>query len=103
MQHLGFWVPDLREAVTRAVERGATLGHATFQKDGSGFAQLTATAPPKTFVQAIDPDRPAYVDPGLGGIQIEFTSPASIQRKRALMGDDFANVFVLPPWERADT
>lgn len=100
MQHLGFWVPDLQEAVRQALERGATLSHAGFRPDGSGFAQFSAASSPEALIGAIDADRPAFVDPGIGGMQVEFTSPSSIGRKRELMGDDFLNVFDLPPWER---
>lgn len=99
MQHLGFWVPDLQVAVREAVERGATLTTAAFRADGSGFAQLTAASPPEALIGSIDIDRPAFVDPGIGGMQVEFVGPASVQRNRTLMGNEFTKVFPLPPWE----
>ena len=99
MQHLGFWVPDLHVAVRQAIERGASLGTAAFRTDGSGFAQLTASSPPEALIGAIDIDRPAFVDAGIGGMQIEFVGPASLERNRTLMGNEFTRVYPLPPWE----
>src|SRR6266571_7896574 len=60
IQHLGFWVPDLRTALRRALAGGATLKHANFQRDGSGYAQLTAASSTDEILESLDVGRPAF-------------------------------------------
>jgi len=98
VQHLGFWVPELQVAIMRLVERGATLSHGNFRRDGSGYAQLSAGSPMTAILAALDAGRPAFVDPGLGSLQIELAGPAVTQLQRRSMGADFPNVIELPPW-----
>jgi catechol 2,3-dioxygenase-like lactoylglutathione lyase family enzyme len=98
VQHLGFWVPDLRQAIRQAIANGATLRHANFQRDGSGYGQLTAQSSTDEILGSVDVGRPAFVDPGVGMMQIEFAGPAVTALQRRSMGDDFPNVIELPPW-----
>jgi catechol 2,3-dioxygenase-like lactoylglutathione lyase family enzyme len=98
VQHLGFWVPDLRLAIKQALAGGATLKHGNFQRDGSGYAQLTAQSSTNEILQSLDAGRPAFVDPGVGMMQIELAGPAVTELQRRSMGDDFPNVIQLPPW-----
>jgi catechol 2,3-dioxygenase-like lactoylglutathione lyase family enzyme len=97
-QHLGFWVPDVRRAIKRALAGGATLRHGNFKPDGSGYAQLTAQSSTDEILESLDVGRPAFVDPGVGMLQIELAGPAVTALQRRSMGDDFANVIELPPW-----
>lgn len=98
VQHLGFWVPDLRVAIRQAIDKGATLRHGNFQRDGSGYAQLTAQSSLDEILPTLDAGRPAFVDPGLGMLQIELAGPAVTALQRRSMGNDFPNVIELPPW-----
>ncbi len=97
VQHLGFWVPDVRVAIQRALANGATLKHANFER-GSGYAQLSAGSSTDAIMSCIDAGRPAFVDPGVGMLQIELAGPAVTALQKRSMGDDFPNVIELPPW-----
>jgi len=98
VQHLGFWVPELQAAIKRALASGATLRHGNFQRDGSGYAQLTAQSTTDEILRGLDVGRPAFVDPGVGMMQSELAGPAVTALQRRSMGDDFPNVIELPPW-----
>jgi methylmalonyl-CoA/ethylmalonyl-CoA epimerase len=102
VQHLGYWVPDLREGIERALAAGATLSHANFRRDGSGYAQLTANSSSDQVLAAIDVDRPAFVDSGLGMLQIELAGPGVLKLQRRSMGADHPRVVALPPWPDFD-
>jgi methylmalonyl-CoA/ethylmalonyl-CoA epimerase len=98
VQHLGFWVPDLAAGIWRAFEAGATLSHANFRRDGSGYAQLTASSSTDEILESLDVGRPAFLDPGLGSLQVELAGPAVTALQHRSMGADFPNVIELPPW-----
>jgi hypothetical protein len=53
----------------------------------------------ETIVSLLASDRVAYVDPGLGGVQLEFLGRASAANMREWLADDF-NVLhqPSPPW-----
>lgn len=98
VQHLGFWVPDLPAAIEREIALGATLSHANFRREGSGYAQLTAKSSAREILASVDVMRPAFLDPGLGSLQIELAGPGVIQLQRRSMGEDHPKVIDLPPW-----
>jgi methylmalonyl-CoA/ethylmalonyl-CoA epimerase len=97
VQHLGFWVRDLPAAVKDLIERGATLSHANFRRDG-GYAQLTATSATDDILRSLDVMRPAFLDPGLGAMQIELAGPGVVELQRRSMGADHPRVIPMPPW-----
>ena len=100
VQHLGVWTPDLPAAVAGALTRGAAITHAILKDEGA-TVQVSASSPPDALIRAIDPDQIAYIEPGLGGMQIEFVGPGGPNRMRAIMGEDFDNVIASPPWQAA--
>lgn len=97
-QHLGFWVPDLRAGIERAIADGATLGHVNFQSDGAGYAQLTANSPMSEILGTIDVGRPALMDAGVGSLMIELAGPGVVALQRRSMGEDQPKVVTMPPW-----
>ena len=50
-----------------------------------------------TIVGLIPSDRLAYVDPGLGGVQLEFVGPAAAAGLREWMAADFDVILAPPP------
>jgi catechol 2,3-dioxygenase-like lactoylglutathione lyase family enzyme len=98
VQHLGYWVPNLQQGIERAIEAGAKLSHANFRRDGSGYAQLTAGSSTHAILDAVDVDRPAFLDSGLGMLQIELAGPGVLKLQRRSMGVDHPRVVSLPPW-----
>jgi len=98
VQHLGFWVPDLPAAMAQLIARGATLSHGNFKRDGTGYAQLAAQSPTEDILSALDVMRPAFVDPGLGSMQIELAGPGVVELQRRSMGADHPKVIPLAPW-----
>jgi catechol 2,3-dioxygenase-like lactoylglutathione lyase family enzyme len=99
VQHIGFWAPDVRAAVEHAVNGGGRITLARFDPDGNAEVQLSPGASMETIVGMLPSDRMAYVDPGLGGVQLEFVGRASADGMREWLAADF-NVLLQPspPW-----
>ena len=100
IQHIGFWTADVRAAVQHAVSVGGRVTLARYDPNDTAVVQLTPASGIEAIVGSIDPGRVAYVDPGLGGVQLEFVGPAAAPGLRAWMEQDFPNIIApLPPWE----
>ena len=89
VQHIGFWTPDVRAAVEHAVANGARIISAYMDASNNAVVQLTPTSEPASIIPALDPRMLAYVDPGLGGVQLEFVGPARAQGLKAWLGDAY--------------
>jgi catechol 2,3-dioxygenase-like lactoylglutathione lyase family enzyme len=103
IQHIGIWAPDVRAAVEHAVSQGGRLTLARYDDDGqSAVVQLSPGSGQEAILASLDRARLGYVDPGLGGVQLEFVGPSAPAGLRAWMEEDFERIMVPPPpWERA--
>jgi methylmalonyl-CoA/ethylmalonyl-CoA epimerase len=99
VQHIGFWAPDVRAAVEHAVEEGGRVTLARYD-DETAVVQLSPSSGTDAILESLDRSRLAYVDPGLGGVQLEFVGPSAPPSLRAWMEEDFERIMVPPPpWE----
>jgi hypothetical protein len=98
VQHIGFWAPDVRAVVERAVKEGGTITMARFDPDGNAEVQLSPGASMESILGVMPRDRLAYVDPGLGGVQLEFVGPVNAGGLREWLTTDFDTMLAPPPW-----
>jgi catechol 2,3-dioxygenase-like lactoylglutathione lyase family enzyme len=100
IQHIGIWAPDVRAAVEHAVSQGGRLTLARYDDD-TATVQLSPGSSQDAVLASLDRARLSYVDPGLGGVQLEFVGPSAPAGLRAWMEEDFERMMVPPPpWER---
>ena len=97
VQHIGFWTPDLRAAVRHALAEGGRLTLARYEANDTAVVQLSPASGIDAIVGSLDRARLAYVEPGLGGVQLEFVGPAGADGLREWMADDFDRVLAPPP------
>ena len=97
VQHIGFWTPDVRATVQRAVQEGGRVTLARLAPGGNAEVQLSPGSSVEAIVGAIPTGGLAYVDPALGGVQLEFVGPVAAEGLRGWMEDDFAKVLAPPP------
>jgi catechol 2,3-dioxygenase-like lactoylglutathione lyase family enzyme len=101
VQHIGLWTADVQAAVQNAVEQGGRVTLARYDPNNMAVVQLTPGSSVEQIVQSIDRDRIAYIDPGVGGVQLEFVGPAGGAGLRAWMEQDFAQIIQpAPPWSQ---
>jgi catechol 2,3-dioxygenase-like lactoylglutathione lyase family enzyme len=99
VQHIGFWTSDVRAAVEGAVKEGGRVTLARLEPNGNAEVQLSAGASMESIVGRIPRGGLAYVDPGLGGVQLEFVGPAPAARLREWLAGDFGELLLpAPPW-----
>ena len=100
IQHIGLWTADVRAAVEHAVAAGGRVTLARADAAGNLEVQLTPHSPISEIVRTLDSARLAYVDPGIGGVQLEFVGPAGGAGLREWMEQDFDRIILpAPPWE----
>ena len=97
IQHIGFWAPDLRTAVQRALAEGGRLTLARYEPDDLAAVQISPGSSLESIVGSLERARLAYIEPGLGGVQLEFVGPAGADGLREWMADDFERVLAPPP------
>jgi catechol 2,3-dioxygenase-like lactoylglutathione lyase family enzyme len=97
VQHIGFWTPDVRAAVERAVKEGGQITLARFDPTGNAEVQLSPGASMEAIARMLPTDRMAYVDTGLGGIQLEFVGPSGAAGLREWLAEDFDTLLQPPP------
>lgn len=95
LQHIGIWTPDVQAAVREAVGKGCKVTHAALNQDVTTIT-LTPASPPEAIVPFLA--NVAYVDPGLGGFQIEFVGATNPQRHRDMFSEITGESIPLPPW-----
>jgi hypothetical protein len=88
VQHIGFWCPDVRAAVTDAVAEGASVLCA-FVQNQDAVIQLTPSSTAIEVARAVDPGRMAYVDPGIATVQFEFCGPATSPAMREWLAEAY--------------
>jgi len=95
LQHIGIWTPDVQLAVREAVEKGCRVTHAALNQDVV-TVNLTPESPPEAIVPFLA--NVAYVDPGVGGSQIEFVVASNPERRRNMFKEITEETIPLPPW-----
>jgi len=99
VQHIGFWTPDVRAAVENAVREGGQITLARLDPDGNAEVQLSPGAGMEAIVGMLPTDRLAYVDPGMGGVQLEFIGRSAAASLREWLAADFDSLLQpSPPW-----
>jgi catechol 2,3-dioxygenase-like lactoylglutathione lyase family enzyme len=95
VQHIGIWTPDVQAAVREAVAKGCRVTHAALTQDVATI-NLTPASPPDAIVPFLG--NLGYVDPGVGGFQIEFVGVVTAERHRAMFSEITEEPVPLPPW-----
>ena len=95
LQHLGVWTPDVQAAVREAVGKGCRVTHAALNQDVATIS-LTPASAPDEIVPFLG--NMAYVDPGMGGFQIEFIGAINPERHRDMFAEIKDETIPLPPW-----
>jgi catechol 2,3-dioxygenase-like lactoylglutathione lyase family enzyme len=100
IQHIGFWAPDVREAVEHMVSQGGRVTLARYdESSNTAEVQLTPSSTSNDIVNSLDAARLAYVDPGAGGVQLELVGPAGARGLQAWMDPEFQSLIQpSPPW-----
>jgi catechol 2,3-dioxygenase-like lactoylglutathione lyase family enzyme len=95
VQHVGIWTADVQAAVREAVGRGCRVTHAALTQDVATISLTPASAPEEIipFLGNL-----AYVDPGVGGFQLEFVGVANAERHRDMFQEITEETVPLPPW-----
>jgi catechol 2,3-dioxygenase-like lactoylglutathione lyase family enzyme len=95
LQHIGVWTPDVQAAAREAVSKGCRVTHAALNQDVA-----TISLAPNSAAEAIVPflGNLAYVDPGVGGFQIEFVGTVNANRHRDMFSEITDESIPLPPW-----
>jgi catechol 2,3-dioxygenase-like lactoylglutathione lyase family enzyme len=95
LQHIGVWTPDVQAAVRDAVGKGCRVTHAALNQD---VATISLT--PDSAAEDIVPflGNLAYVDPGMGGFQIEFIGAVNPERHVGMFSEITDESIPLPPW-----
>ncbi len=80
IQHVGFWVPDVRKATDELVQKGARVDwiYTLERDDAKGYnaaAQLTADSSVSDVLGAVSDNGILYMDIKEGGTAIEFLEP----------------------------
>lgn len=96
VQHIGLWTHDVRASVEAAVAQGARIVTALVDPNDQAVVQLTPASSTDEILRAIPRDRLAYVDPGLGTVQLEFVGPGT--GLRDWLQEDYDRIIVPPPW-----
>ena len=95
VQHIGVWTPDLQAAVRDAIAKGCRVTHAALNQDVA-TVQLTPSSPPDAIVPFLA--NMAYVNPGVGGFQIEYIGAVNPERHRDMFTELTDETIPLPPW-----
>jgi catechol 2,3-dioxygenase-like lactoylglutathione lyase family enzyme len=97
VQHIGVWTPDVQAAVREAVAKGCRVTHAALNQDVATVA-LTPDSPADAIIPFLG--NLGYVDPGMGGFQIEFIAAVNPERHRDMFKEITDESIPLPPWYR---
>jgi catechol 2,3-dioxygenase-like lactoylglutathione lyase family enzyme len=95
VQHIGIWTPDVQGAVRDAVAKGCRVTHAALTQDVA-TVELTPDSAPEAIIPFLG--NMAYVNPGLGGFQIEFIAAVNPERHRDMFKEVREESIPLPPW-----
>ena len=103
VQHIGFWVEDVRSAVETALEDGAKLQTASVDASGNLVAQLL----PRASVGEEHLSKlgmTAFVESGaFGNVRIEYCGRAADDFLHQWLGEKFGDIVNEPPWAKPRT
>jgi catechol 2,3-dioxygenase-like lactoylglutathione lyase family enzyme len=97
VQHIGFWVDDIRAAVEAALDGGAKLQLASQDASGNAVVQLL----PRASVGEEQLDKlglTAFLDGGFGNVRIEYCSHVAENFLQESLGDLYGSIVAPPPW-----
>jgi len=97
VQHIGFWAPDVRAAVEKALDGGAQLVSSSTDAQGNTAVQLL----PKASVGEEHFARlgfTTFVEAGFGNVRIEYIGKAGEAFMHDWLGDKFSDLVEPPPW-----
>jgi len=100
VQHIGFWVDDIRAAVESALDAGAMLQVASQDAAGNAIVQVL----PRASVSEEHLDNlglTAFFEGGFGNVRIEYCSHVADNFLRTELGARFADIVIPPPWAKA--
>jgi catechol 2,3-dioxygenase-like lactoylglutathione lyase family enzyme len=99
IQHIGFWTDDVQASVRHAVAEGAQIVSARYGEDNQATVQVTPSSSQADILSSVQ-NRLAYVDAGLGGVQIEFVGPVQAPSLKSWLAEEFSTIVIPPPpWE----
>lgn len=96
INHIGFWAPDLREALREAVAKGATVTSARIDPDENGVIQIQPGATSEEIITSMNANRPAFFSDGFSNVGIELIGPGS--NLKSWLKDEFENIVIPPSW-----
>jgi catechol 2,3-dioxygenase-like lactoylglutathione lyase family enzyme len=96
VQHLGFWVPDLSDALERALTSGATLSSAHFVSPDAAVVNISEAEPRQ--VASMIGDTPIYIGTANGPLDLELLGPATFKSLSGRFGDRTAAIIDAPAW-----
>jgi catechol 2,3-dioxygenase-like lactoylglutathione lyase family enzyme len=97
VQHIGFWVDDMRAAVETALDGGAKLQTASLDASGNLVTQLL----PKASVGEEHLSKlgmTAFMDGGFGNVRIEYCGRVAEDFLQTTLGERYREIVVPPPW-----
>jgi catechol 2,3-dioxygenase-like lactoylglutathione lyase family enzyme len=97
LQHIGVWTPDVQAAVREAVAKGCKVTHGALNQDVATIG-LTPDSPADAIVPFLG--NLGYVDPGMGGFQIEFVGVVNAERHLDMFSEIKDESIPLPPWHQ---
>lgn len=92
VQHIGFWVPDLKTAVTEALEAGGEIVSGVLDAQGNAVVQVKPGD-----LDALHLRNPVFLNAGVG-FTIEYFGPGGDRLHRDWFKDDFEKMVTPPPW-----
>lgn len=96
VQHVGFWTPDIRASVERALAQGGKLVAATQDADGRTVVQLVPQADATAEVVDAAIGIGAFIDGGLGAWRIEYIGQEGDAFLRDWLQEEYDEIIVTP-------
>lgn len=92
VQHIGFWAPDVKAAVTAALDAGGEIVSGVVDAQGNAVVQVKPGD-----LDALQLRNPVFLNAGTG-FTIEYFGPGGDKLHRDWFKDDFERMVKPPPW-----
>ena len=96
VQHIGFWVPDVREATRAALVQGARLRSASMSREFVATSEINEL-PVETVVEALLPGT-VHLGYTSASVELEFVGPLTAEVLTRAFGDDLPDIMTPSPW-----